>query len=624
MLVGVRNFMESWVARGFFALLVVVFVLWGISNVFTLTGSSTAVATVSGQPVDASEVQANYQRALSQAQQQGQQPDAPARQQMVMQALSDALRRTILRHAAAQYGIGVPDVAVRAVLGGIPAFQTNGSFDKAKFAQVLQQSGISQDEFIGQIKDELIGRQLITPMMGAATVPNAMARPIFALLGAQRTASLVDVPLNTQPVPPTPADAVLQRYWQNNQGQFTAPEYRKLQLVILSPALMAPQEQVPPAQIAAAMARAQAASPSVPVRSADVLSVQDLADASQLKAAWKRGASWAQIQALAQKYHATPVPLASVQQNQIPAAPLAQAVFSAPVGQVVGPVAGDLGMYLFKVTATSSNGPAPAQLTAQVTQALQLQIAQAAVAKNVDALQDALAGQTPLDQLPGNLGLVAVEGTLDTNGLTPDGNAAPIPGGDALRNAIVKTAFAAQQGAPPQLQTGPDGSYYALLVKAVVPPAAQPFAQAKAKVLSAWQRAQQQREANVVAADLMHAVNSGTPLAQAAAAVGLTVTPTPAYSSTDHPQNQPPQLVPVLFSLKPGEATMLDNGAGFTVAVLTNVQVPTPQSAPAAYAALQQSLNKSLQDDLGESFLAGLQAQDKVTVNQKLLAQIYQ
>ena len=614
--------MESWVARGFFALLVVVFVFWGISNVFTLTGSSTAVATVAGKPIDVSVVQAGYQRALNQAQQQGQQPDAGARQQLAMQALSDAVRQAILRQAAAQYGVGVPDAALREVLDGIPAFQTNGSFDKAKFAQVLQQSGISQDEFIGQVKDEVIGRQLVTPVINGAAVPGAMLSPIFALLGEQRTASLVDVPVNTQPVPPAPADAVLQRYWRNNPGKFTAPEYRQVQVVILSPALLAPQEQVPQDQIAAGVARAEAASPSVPVRSADVLSVQDLADASQLKAAWERGASWTKMQRLAAQYHATPVPLASMQQNQIPSGALAQAVFSAPAGQVVGPVAGDLGMYLFKVTSIATNGPDPAQLATQVTQALQLQMAQQAVAKNVDALQDALAGQTPLDQLPGNLGLVAIEGALDAGGLTPKGTPAPIPGGDDLRNAIVRAAFAAQQGAAPQLQTGPDGSYYALAVQKIIPPAVQPFAQAR--VLSAWQGAQQRREANVIAADLMHAVNTGTPVAQAAAAAGLSVTQSPAYTSTAQPENQPTQLVPVLFSLKPGEATMLDNGSDFTVAVLDKVVAPTPQSDPAGFAKLQQSLNSSLQDDLEGSFLAGLQAQDKVTVNQKLFAQIYQ
>lgn len=623
MLVWVRNLMGSWVARVFFALLIVVFVFWGVSNVFTLTGSPTAVATVAGKPVDISTVQAIYQRELSQAQQQGQ-VDQSIRQQIAQQALSEAVRQAILRQAATQYGIGVPDSAVRAVLDTIPAFQTNGAFDKTKFAQVLQQNGLSEDGFIAQVKDEIISRQLLTPVISGAAVPDEMLSNIFSLLGQRRTASLVTIPVNTQPAPAAPADAVLRRYWQNHQSQFSLPEYRKVQVVILSPALLAQNETVPQDQVQAGVARAEAASPSVPVRSAQVLSVEDLADASQLKAAWAKGASWTKMQALAKQYHATPVPLDGMQQNQIPAGALAQAVFSAKQGQIVGPVAGASGMYLFKVTDISQNGPDQAQLAQQVTQQLQLQLAQAAVAKNVDALQDALAGQTPLDQLPGNLGLVAVEGTLDSGGLTPDGNAAPIPGGDDLRNAIVKAAFAAQQGAAPQLQTGPDGSYYALAVQKVIPPAVQPYDQAKAKVLAAWTQDQQTREAQVIAANLMHAVNTGTPLAKAATAAGLSVTQSPAYTREDQPKDQPAQLVQVLFSLKQGEATMLNTSDDFTVAVLDNVTEPTPQSDPTTYAQLQQSLNKTLQDDLGGSFLAGLQARDKVTVNQKLLAQIYQ
>lgn len=66
MLVWVRNLMGSWVARVFFALLVVVFIFWGVSNVFTMAGSPNAVATVAAQPVDVSVVQAAYQRALNQ------------------------------------------------------------------------------------------------------------------------------------------------------------------------------------------------------------------------------------------------------------------------------------------------------------------------------------------------------------------------------------------------------------------------------------------------------------------------------------------------------------------------------------------------------------------------------
>ena len=97
-----------------------------------------------------------------------------------------------------------------------------------------------------------------------------------------------------------------------------------------------------------------------------------------------------------------------------------------------------MGMYVFKVTGENTAGPNEVALKAQIKQQLQLQKAQSDVAQDVDNLQDALAGQTPLDRLPGNLGLVALQGTLDTNGNAQDGSAAPIPGGTDLKNAIVK------------------------------------------------------------------------------------------------------------------------------------------------------------------------------------------
>ena len=621
MLVWVRTFMESWVARIFFALLVAMFIFWGISNVFTLPSGATSVAYVAGKPVNISAVAALYQRLLNQVQQQGQQPDAGQRQQLAAQALSTILRQQVLTQAAQQYGIGVPDEAVRQILYNIPDFQDNGSFSKDKFSALLKQNGISELEFINQIKGQVIGRQLIAPLINGVSVPDEMVNKIFALLSEQRLAKTVQISIHDQPLPPAPPESVLHRYWLNHQSLFTAPEYRKIQVVILSPALLAPHEVVPQAQIEAGVQQAEAANTTPQTRSAEILSVEDLADASRLQAMWERGTSWSEMQKLARHYHAQSIPLQAAQQNQIPAPALAQAIFTAAAGKVVGPIAGDQGMYIFKVTGIY---PDHAQFVAQVTQQLQMQMAQDQIAKNVDAVQDALAGQTPLDQLPGNLGLVAVEGTVDAGGLTPDGTPAPIPGGDDLRNTIIQAAFATAKGQSVQLQNGPNGSYYALNVQAITPPAVRPFEQAKAQVLSTWQVQQQAREAEVKAADLMHDVNTGTPFDQAAASAGLSVTQTPSYTRQAQPQDQPTGFVQILFSLKPGEATMLSNQGGFVVADLSAIQHPTPQSDPSTYAALQQSLNKTTQDDLGDSFLQGLQAEEKVQINQKLFAQIYQ
>ncbi len=625
MLVWVRKLLENWVARGFFALLIIVFVFWGISNVVTLIGSGTAVAHVSGKPVDISAVQADYQNALNRANQSGQgQPDPATRQQMADAALAGVLRQTELALQEQKLGVTTPDAAIRQAIDGIPAFQTNGVFDKAKFASVLQQNNSSPSQFINEVKDDIANRQLVASIVSGVSPPAELTSQIFGYVAEQRFAETVVIPFAAQPKPEPPAQAVLLRYWRNHPADFTAPEYRTIKLVILSPTLLAAQEDVPQSDIDAAYARVTAGQPNVALRSVQVLVVGDLAASSRLEVAWKRHKDWPAMQAMAKHFGATAVELDHTQQSQIPTPQLGAAVFAATPGKVVGPVAGPDGMFVFKVTDVSSGGPDETALKAQIKQQLQLQKAQAQVARDVDSLQDALAGQTPLDQLPGNLGLAALQGTLDADGKAQDGTAAPIPGGAALKAAVVKAAFAAGVNDLAQLTNGPDGSYFALTVNKIIPPALQDFAQAEPKVLSAWTKGEIQRQANAKAAELMTAVNSGKSLDDAGGAMGLSTAMTPGFTRSAPASGMTPQVANILFSLKPGRATMVQSSDAFTVAVLTTIVKPTPAQDPQTYAQVRQAMTKALQDDTGESFLAGLQAQDHVTVDQKLLAQIYQ
>ncbi|GLR66666.1 peptidyl-prolyl cis-trans isomerase [Acidocella aquatica] len=626
MIVWVRKLLENWVARGFFALLVIGFVFWGISNVTTLIGSNTAVARVGGQDIDVSLVQAAYQRALNQASQNGQgQPDLATRRQLALGALSGVLRQQVLQDEQRRLGVVVPDSALRAMIGAIPAFQTNGAFDEQKFNQVLQQNNITPDHFIGEIKDDIAGRQMLGAILGGVAPPDELLKQLFSYIAEQRFAAAVNIPFAAQAQPKPPGDDVLQRFWHNNPALFTSPELRTAKIVILSPALLAPKEVVAQADVDAAYDRAAAATPpAVPLRSVQVISVDNLAASSRLEAAWKRNASWAEMQAMAKKFGASTIELKQAKQVEIPSPTLGAAVFAAQPGQVNGPVAGTNGMYVFKVTDVSASGTDAAALRAQVLQSLQMQKAQADVAQDVDNLQDALAGQTPLDQLPGSLGLTAVEGTLDANGNAAGGTPAPIPGGADLKAAIVKAVFAAHAGDPAQLTNGPDGSYFALTVSAVTPPALQPYAQVQAKVLSAWTQQEITREAEVQAASLMQAVNQGQSLADAAKAIGASVSMTQGFTRAVPPSGIPSQMVPVLFTLKPGQATMQQTDSGFSVAALVKIVQPDPAADPADYAQLQQAMTKELQNDAGESLLSGLQKRDKVTVDQKLLAQIYQ
>jgi peptidyl-prolyl cis-trans isomerase D len=625
MLAWFRKLLENWIARVFFGLLLVVFVFWGISNVVTLVSNSSTVAHVAGKPVDVATVQAEYQRELSQAEQKGP-ADPDERKQIAQSALATILRQNALAAVEADMGIVAPDSAVRADIAAIPAFQTKGVFDQQKFDQILLQNNLSPSGFVGEEQADIANRQLVQALTDGVMAPAPLVQQIFAFIGQARIAETVDIPTAAQTPPPTPPDPVLRRYWKNHAAQYTAPEYRTIKLVVLSPAVLAPTESVSEAELQAAYAHVAATQTVAASRSVQVVTCADQAKAAQLAANWRGGAAWSAIQAEAAKDSASAVELDHATQNQFPSPVLGAAVFAAAPGAVTGPIQGPFGYFVFDVTnAVAAGAPPFAQVKDQLKQDLQLQKAQSDVNQDVDNVQDALAGQTPLDKLPGNLGLTAVEGTLDANGNTLDGTPAPIPGGPKLAAAVVKAVFAAHPGDPAQLITGPDNSYFAFTVDKITPPAAKPYDQVKTQVASDWRQDATSRAAEQKAAALLQAVNAGQTLDAAASAAGESIAITPPITrGAQPPANIPQAMIPVLFGMKQGDATMQQTPDGFLVAVLTKIQLPDPAQLPQQYQALQDALAKSLQNDVTESFLAGLQTREHVTVDPKLFAQIYQ
>jgi peptidyl-prolyl cis-trans isomerase D len=626
MMSRLRKLLENWVARVFFVLLFLVFVFWGVSNVVTLIGSNSAVAHVAGKPVDMSLLQAEYQKELAQAMQNNPtQPDQATRQQIAQAAMTVVLRQQVLQVEQQRLGVTVPDSVVRQTVYGVPTFQTNGRFDQAKFTQVLNENGSSPDQFLTLVRQDLGSNQIVQSLVAGVAPPQALSNQIFKFVSEQRSAESVEIAAAAQAPPVLPPDPVLQRYWRNHPAAFTAPEYREAKIVILSPQTLAPSQPVSDAEIQAAYNASYAQENVAATRSVQVITAPDQASASSLAALWKTGANWSAMQAAATKAGGAAVELDKATQVQIPSPALASAVFAAAPFTIGGPLQGAMGYFIFNVINETSGGAPPlSQVAGQIKQTIQLQKAQAQVNQDVDNVQDALAGQTPLDQLPGNLGLVAVEGSLDANGDTPDGQPAPIPGGNDLRKAIIKAIFAAHPGDPAQLINGPDNGYFAFTLDTITPPAIEPYDTVKQKVAAAWLQDALLREAEVKAAALLNAVNHGQGLDAAAQAAGYAVSMLPPVTRDAPPSGVSNEMVQILFSLKPGQATMQQTADGFEVAALASINRPSPADDQNDWNEVVQAMTKSLEDDTVASFIAGLQGRDKVSVDTKLYAQVYQ
>ncbi len=249
---------------------------------------------------------------------------------------------------------------------------------------------------------------------------------------------------------------------------------------------------------------------------------------------------------------------------QFPDPDLAKAVFAAQADTVSDPVKGALGWFVVKVTKIVAGGETTFD---QAKDAIKDRVIAGKAADilydRANKLDQLLGNGSTLDDLPGDLGLVGVAGTMDADGNTQEGNPAPIPGQAALREAIIKAAFDAQLNDQPRLtevQTPSNGAsaYYALVVESIIPPGMKPFDTVKDAVLADWQDDQKRRAENVAATAMMTAVQGGQSFSDAATVAGVTPRLSPLLTRSASDPSVPAALLQVMFGLKPHEATMVE------------------------------------------------------------------
>jgi peptidyl-prolyl cis-trans isomerase D len=309
-------------------------------------------------------------------------------------------------------------------------------------------------------------------------------------------------------------------------------------------------------------------------------------------------------------------------QVQFPDPDLAKAVFSAPVDVVSAPVQGQLGWFVVKVTKID-----PGNMTTfeQAKDALRNRVLAGKAADlmydRANKVDQLLGNGTGLDDLPGDLGLAAVAGTLDAKGDTASGTPAPIPGPVELKAAIVAAAFQARQGDPPQLTEVPTPStggsaYYALTVESVIAPGEKPFDEVRQQVADDWTADQRRRVQDRAATAMMTAVQGGQSFSDAATVAGVTPKLSPLVTRNEASSEVPPEVQRVMFGLKPKEVTMVELPEGFAVAQLVEVVKPDAGADKAGFDRTRSAVGRSISSDLASVFVDAVRKRDKPQVNQ--------
>lgn len=138
-----RKSADSFVLKGLFVIIVLVFMFWGVG---TLRASRLDVAArVNDEIITKHQFDSAYRRIAAMYQGMGDQ--TPPQQFIQAQALGQLIDLELLTQEAQRLGFQVDEAELREAIANQRDFQRNGRFDKDFYLQLLQQNGYKPAEF---------------------------------------------------------------------------------------------------------------------------------------------------------------------------------------------------------------------------------------------------------------------------------------------------------------------------------------------------------------------------------------------------------------------------------------------------------------------------------------------
>src|SRR6185295_3382934 len=229
-----------------FVLLVVVVVFILTSGVLFYFGSgplggggrSHAVAVVNGEEIPPERfrrAQANMLAAYERMARQRLTPELAERLGLSQQVINELVTEAIVIQGAAQEGVRVSDEELRSTIQQIREFQENGRFSRDEYLKVLRQIRLDPGEFETEVRRQLVRRKMENLIKQGVKVSEEELRQAYRQRHEQVRAAWAYADVKPAMAAVQVADADLEPYVKGHQPQFSQPERRRLQYVLLTP-----------------------------------------------------------------------------------------------------------------------------------------------------------------------------------------------------------------------------------------------------------------------------------------------------------------------------------------------------------------------------------------------------
>jgi peptidyl-prolyl cis-trans isomerase D len=629
MLRGIHKASGSWLGKLIMAavmgVLVISFAIWGIGDIFRGFGLNS-VAKVGGTEISIDQFRQFYNERLQQLSRRLGRPISPDQARglgLDRQLVGQLIAEIALDEKAHDWRLGLGDAEIARIIMSDANFRgVSGQFDHDRFVAMIRNAGFSEGRYIAEQRRVLLRRQVAQSISGALPMPKTMIAAVNQFQNETRSAQYVTLGHVQAGDIAQPSAETLTKYFDERKTLFRAPEYRKVTMLSVTPADLAKPDTVSDADAKADYDQHKDKYGSPEKRELHQMVFPDLTAAAAAHERIAKGLSFADL-AKERGLQTSDTDLGMVSKADVIDPAVGEAAFSLKPGDVSEPVKGAFGAVLLQVGKVEPGSQQPYDAVApQIKKEIAESRAKSLIESLRDKIEDDRAAGSTLPETAKKLGLTAATvDAVDRSGRRPDGTfVAELP----KTPDVVSAAFATNVGVDNDALQMPGGGYLWYDVAAITPTRERNFDEVKDQVAARWHDDEVARILQAKAGDMLGKLKLGSTLAQVAAEAGVKV-----ENAADLKRNKPTEYVSA--KLLQGVFTTTKGGSGaaeganqdervvFTVTDILDAKLDA--NSPDAKR-LEATLQASYSDDILGEYLARLESDLGVTLNQAALNQV--
>jgi peptidyl-prolyl cis-trans isomerase D len=599
------------------------FAIWGIGDIFRGFGRS-ALAKVGGTEIGIEQFRNIYNDRLQQLSRQVGRPvsmDQARAFGFDRQVLGQLVAETALDERARQMRLNVSEADVANSIKNDPTFRGPAGFDHAWFEAIIRQAGYTEPRYVAEQRRQMLRRQIVNTVAGDIAVPKAAVEAAYRYANEERAIDYVVLDRSQAGTltPPTPEE--LAKYFEARKGQFRAPEYRKVVLVVVTPAELAKWETISDDDAKRIFEERKARYTTPEQRHVQQIVFPNAEEAQAASEKITQGTAFDAI-AKERGLQEADIDLGTIPKSGIIDQTVADAAFALKEGEVTAPIQGRFGTAIVRVLKIQ---PGTARTYEQVANEIKgdiaLEQAKAQVSSLRDKLEDARAGGETLAEAAEKLKLASrtIE-AIDSNGRTPEGvQISDLPKAAELTPALFNTDVGVEND-PLQYENG----YVWYDVVGTTPARDRTLDEMKTEIEIRYTNDEIAKLLTAKADAMVEKLKAGGSLNAIAEEDKLKVETATGVNRGDPTENLSKPTIDAVFRTPKGAAGSAE-GAQATQRVVfrvNDVKIPDLDMNSADAKRISDSLRSALSEELLAGYGAALERDVGVTINPSALNQV--